>query len=67
MVKVYPLKSRDEVDSAFRLYKNFVENQCDRKIKCVRTDNAPEYVSGEFGKIILYCILSPTEWDIREI
>lgn len=52
MVKVYVLKSKDGVASAFANYKTFVENQTGRKIKCVRTDNAPEYVGGEFAKIL---------------
>lgn len=52
MVKVYPLKSRDGAAAAFGDYKTFVENQSGRKIKCVRTDNAPEYVGGEFARIV---------------
>lgn len=52
MVKVYGLKTKDGVVAAFMDYKNFVEKQCDRKIKCIRTDNAPEYVGGDFAKIL---------------
>lgn len=51
-VKVYPLKSRDEIGKVFKEYKLFVENQCNRKIKCIRTDNAKEYVGGDFAKTV---------------
>lgn len=50
--KVYPLKSRDEIGEAFGQYKSFVENQCGKHIKSVRTDNAAEYKGGEFARII---------------
>lgn len=50
--KVYPLKSRDEIGEAFGQYKVFVENQCGKHIKSVRTDNAAEYKGGEFARII---------------
>lgn len=50
--KIYPLKSREEIGSVFAEYKSFVENQSGRKIKAVRTDNAAEYVGGEFARII---------------
>lgn len=50
--KVYPLKSRDEIASAFDEYKRFVKKQTGHLIKEVRTDNAAEYVGGEFAGII---------------
>lgn len=49
---MYPLKSRDEVGSAFEEYKTFVEKQTGKVIKSVRTDNALEYVGGKFAKTI---------------
>lgn len=52
MVKVYPLNNKSDIGEVFAEYKRFVENQADRKIKCVRTDNAPEYVGGKFGQVV---------------
>jgi len=42
-VTVYFLKSKDKVKETFIKYKSFVENQKDRKIKILRTDNGLEY------------------------
>lgn len=50
--KIYLLKSRDRVGSVFEQYKRFVENQWNRKIKCVRPDRAKEYVCGVFARIV---------------
>jgi hypothetical protein len=49
---VYPLKSRDEIGSAFGSFKLFVEKQTGETIRCVRTDNAKEYIGGEFCKLV---------------
>jgi len=47
-VHVYTLKIKDEVLTYCKLFKNLVENQCQKKIKALRTDNGTEYVNGTF-------------------
>jgi hypothetical protein len=42
---IYILKSKDEVTECFIKFKNFVENQVEKKIKILRTDNGGEYCS----------------------
>ena len=42
--RVYPLISRDEIGSAFGSFKLFVEKQTRKTIRCVRKDNAKEYI-----------------------
>lgn len=51
-IKVYPIKTKCEIGRVFAEYKNFVEKQTGQKILCVRTDNAAEYMGGEFAKLI---------------
>ena len=45
---VYLLKSKDEALNYFKIYKAEAENQLDRKIKRLRSDNGGEYISNEF-------------------
>ncbi|KAE8708956.1 hypothetical protein F3Y22_tig00110332pilonHSYRG00622 [Hibiscus syriacus] len=47
-VWVYSMKSKDEVLRIFLKWKNMIENQTGRKIKCLRTDNRGEYKSTPF-------------------
>ncbi|UYV79912.1 hypothetical protein LAZ67_18001028, partial [Cordylochernes scorpioides] len=42
------MKSRSEVFKGFRIFKNYAEKQTGKKLKCIRNDNAPEYLSREF-------------------
>ena len=49
---VYFLKSKLEVFSGFKEFKNLVENQTGRKIKCLRIDNGNEFCSDDFER---YC------------
>jgi transposase InsO family protein len=49
---VYLLKSKDEALHYFKIYKAEVENQLERKIKYVRSDQGGEYFSNEFN---LFC------------
>lgn len=44
-VFVYIMKAKSEVFSKFMIFKGFVENQAERKIKTIRTDNGTEYVN----------------------
>ncbi|KAK9033709.1 hypothetical protein V6N11_049894 [Hibiscus sabdariffa] len=48
---IYLLKSKDEAIEKFKLYKQEVENQLNKKIKVVRSDRGGEYVE-PFGE---YC------------
>lgn len=47
---VYLLKHKDEVFTKFKTYKNEVENQLNKKIKIIRSDNGGEYRSQEFDE-----------------
>lgn len=46
---VYFMKKKSEVITKFKIFKPFVENQTERKIKAVRSDNGREYVHTEFN------------------
>ena len=46
------LKSKDEVFSAFKSYKNLVEKQTGKKIRNLQSDNGGEYISGDFEKFL---------------
>ena len=45
---IYFLK-KDEAFKWFRTFKALVENQTEKKIKVLRTDNGTEYESNEFN------------------
>lgn len=45
---VYILKNKSDVFNAFKSWKTLVENQYEKKIKILRTDNGGEYTSVEF-------------------
>ena len=47
-VWVYPIRSKDEVLDKFRTFLALVENQIDKTLKCLRSDNGGEYVSKAF-------------------
>eukprot|EP00253_Pinus_taeda_P016236 PITA_16236 len=47
---IYFLKKKDEVFSWFRHFKALIENQTEKKIKILITDNGTEYESKEFHK-----------------
>ncbi|XP_070068125.1 uncharacterized protein [Drosophila takahashii] len=49
---VYFLRKKDEVLSKFMEFKNLVERQTDRKLKCLRTDNGGEFVNKEFDDFL---------------
>ncbi|CAD7012038.1 unnamed protein product [Ceratitis capitata] len=49
---VYFMKSRDEVFSKFKMFKEIVEKQNNCKIKVLRSDNGREYLSREFGNYL---------------
>ena len=50
-VVAYFLKSKSEVAPKFREFKAMIENQCDQKIKTVRSDNGTEFVNKTFDGI----------------
>lgn len=47
MMFVYFLKTKQEVLKCFKYFKNLVENQKQRKIKVLRSDNGGEFCSNE--------------------
>ena len=47
---VYLLKTKDEALYYFKVYKAEVENQLEKKIKCLRFDREGEYFSNEFSE-----------------
>lgn len=49
---VYILKNKSEVFSKFINWKTLVENQYEKKIKILRTDNGGEYTSTEFEEYL---------------
>jgi transposase InsO family protein len=50
---IYFLKNKDEVLAKFQEFKAQVENQTERKIKVLRSNNGGEYTSKEFSN---FCI-----------
>ena len=42
------LKHKDKAFEKFQAFKAFVENESDRKIKCLRSDRGGEFISDEF-------------------
>lgn len=51
-IQLYMLKSKGEAIDAFRKYLALVENQCDTKIKMVRSDNGGEFTSAAFQDLL---------------
>ncbi|KAL4279432.1 hypothetical protein GQ457_03G020660 [Hibiscus cannabinus] len=51
-IKVYTLKSKDQVFDTFKQFQASVERETGKKLKCIRTDNGGEY-SGPFHE---YCL-----------
>ena len=54
-LRVYPMKSREEIGEVFKEFKTFVENQTGKRIKRVRSDNAAEYKGGVFASELKRC------------
>ncbi|CAG9132206.1 unnamed protein product [Plutella xylostella] len=51
-VFVYPIKSKAEVLEKFNEFKNLVENELNKKIKKLRTDNGKEYINRNFDSYL---------------
>ena len=51
-VWVYLLKSKDQTLESFKTWKTLVENQVDRKVKCLRTDNGLEFCNTAFDNFV---------------
>ena len=47
-VWIYMLKRKSDAFDCFKVFKALVENQKNKSIKCLRTDNGGEFCSGEF-------------------
>jgi transposase InsO family protein len=52
MTFTYPMKSKDETYQKFKFFKTLVENQTEKKIKILRSDNGGEYTSHEFDSYL---------------
>ena len=52
---VYFLKKKSEVFDKFKEFKALVENQTEKKIKVLRTDNGGEFCSREFEEFCKKC------------
>ena len=49
------MKHKSETFEKFKEFQSEVENQCDRKIKFLRSDCGGEYLSHEFGTHLRKC------------
>lgn len=49
---VYFLRAKSETLSRFREFKALVENECNKSIKALRTDNGSEYCGKEFQRLL---------------
>jgi transposase InsO family protein len=47
-VWAYPTQTKDRIFTIFKDWLAIVENQTDRKLKCLQSDNGGEYKSDEF-------------------
>lgn len=52
-IQLYMLKSKSEALDGFRKYLALVENQCETKIKMVRSDNGGEFISTAFQDLLV--------------
>ena len=52
---IYFLKKKSEVFDRFKEFKALVENQIEKKIKVLRTDNGGEFYSKEFEEFYKKC------------
>ena len=52
MVWIYYVKNKTDVFTKFVEFKKMVENQCNRKIKMLRSDGGTEYMSNEFDNFL---------------
>jgi len=50
---VYFMKQKSEVADIFGTFKKLVENQCEKKIKVIKSDNGTEYTSGKFEELCI--------------
>lgn len=50
-ILIYVLKNKSQVFDCFVKFKNLVENQLDKKIEVLRTDNGTEYCNNNFAKL----------------
>lgn len=51
MVNVFLIRNKNQVYNCFVKYKNLAENQLNKKIKILRTDNGGEYVNLKFKQL----------------
>ena len=65
---IYFLKKQSEVFDRFKEFKALVENQIEKKIKVLRTDNGGEFCSKEFEEFCKKCgiHIHLTKWSCRK-
>src|SRR3954470_10802106 len=52
---IYFMKHKSEIFEKFKEFQSEVENQCNKKIKFLRSDHRGEYLSYEFGEHLKKC------------
>ena len=56
---VYLMKHKSETFEKFKEFQSEIENQCDKKIKALRSDRGAEYLSHEFSSHLKSCGIVP--------
>jgi hypothetical protein len=55
---IYFLRKKYEVFDQFKDFKALVENQTEKKIKLLRTDNGGEFFGNEFEELCNKCVIA---------
>uniref|UniRef100_A0A0A1X768 Retrovirus-related Pol polyprotein from transposon TNT 1-94 n=1 Tax=Zeugodacus cucurbitae TaxID=28588 RepID=A0A0A1X768_ZEUCU len=55
MIFIYSIKEKSEVFEKFKTFKNMVENQTQKTIKKLRSDNGTEYTNNKFSEFLKEC------------
>ena len=48
---IYILRSKDQAFESFQAWKTLVENQTEKRVKRIRTDNGLEFCNASFDKL----------------
>ena len=55
---IYLLRKKSKVFDKFKEFKALVENQTEKKIKVLRTDNGGEFYGNEFKELCKKCVIA---------